>query len=100
MSAEFEAIISLLEDAGVGTIWCFAGYLMYQLVQSILVIVGVVLTIKGVSKAISSLADKINRPALLVKKVRDYYGIGRPGLLNETEMNQVEIKIHELMKKE
>ena len=46
MSEEFKVIIYLLQSAGVGVAWMFAGYLVFKLLEIMLIFTGIILAVR------------------------------------------------------
>lgn len=97
MSAEFIAIIELLETAGVGAVWCFAGYLLYQLLVVILVLTGLRAIARITCSCINCNYGKASRAYQYMKHLRDTLNIGRPGSLGSSEQDKVERKINKMI---
>jgi hypothetical protein len=97
MSAEFQAIIELLQSAGVGTIWMFAGYLVYQIMETLLAITGIVLVLRTLGLVIRSIVDKCCRAQNVCKHIRDAMGLGCSGPIDSTEFTKIESALEKMI---
>ena len=98
MSEEFAAIIELLQNAGVGTIWMFAGYLVYQLVFLVTSFVGAILVLKTICAGVNKVGMCLGRSVRVIKATRDRLKLGH-GDLSGYEVNDVEKAINEMIDK-
>lgn len=97
MSEEFMAIIELLESAGQGTIWCFVGYLMYQLIEMLLGIAGIVVVLRTIGYVIKSICDKCVRSGNICKHIRQALKLGCEGSLDDKEYCRIETAVGEML---
>lgn len=96
MSAEFQAIISMLETAGEGAKDAFILYLVFRVAMLVIGFVGFAVIMKLVIKSIQAIATSVSTKSHIIRIIRDKMGIGNPGRLIEEEVDEVWRKLHKL----
>jgi hypothetical protein len=97
MSEEFAAIIELLQGAGVGTIWCFIGYLVYQMVQTVLAFTGIVVVLRTLGFVIKGICDRVMRAGHICKHIRESLKLGCQGPLDDKEFCKIETAVGQML---